>query len=269
MHMPQPRTIAPKVATPPSWRLFAMEPMRAAMEYGRMAAMAPVDMHAHSDAHPVIIFPGLASDQRATAPLVSFCQRLGYPARDWGRGFNTGPRGDVEQWLGELAVHVRDLAADTQGSMTLVGWSLGGIYAREVAKLLPGRVRQVITIGTPFAGLETATRVGWLYRLVSGQTTRLSAALAQRLARAPDVPTTSIYSRSDGVVAWQACVQSPGRQRENIEIEGSHCGMAWNPEVLAVVADRLRQPAGEWRRYRRQMSAVPVRAVTAPRVSQP
>lgn len=239
---------------PPSWGLFCMEPLRAALEYTRMATMCGVGEH-QGDGHPVIVFPGLASDKRATAPLVDFCQRLGYPARDWGRGLNTGPRGDVDQWLGELAQHVDELASGEGGAMTLIGWSLGGIYAREVAKLLPGRVRQVITIGTPFAGTETATRAGWLYRLVNGQPARIGDGLARRLARSPSVPTTSIYSRSDGVVAWQACLQPEGRQRENIEVEGSHCGMAWNPSVLDIVANRLGQREGAWRKYRPPVAA--------------
>ena len=124
------------------------------------------------------------------------------------------------------------------------------VCSREVAKLLPGRVRQVITIGTPFGGAENGTRVGWLYRLVSGQPATMSAGLARRLARSPGVPTTSIYSRSDGIVAWQACLQPEGPQRENIEVQGSHCGMAWNADVLAIVADRLAQREGAWQKYR-------------------
>lgn len=232
----------------PSWSRFFMEPVRAAFEYGRMATM-PRAAPRRGDGHAVIVFPGLASNQRATAPLVSFCEDLGFRACDWGLGFNVGPRGDIDQWLSDLSQHVEGIRSRVGGSMTLIGWSLGGIYAREVAKLLPGRVRQVITIGTPFAGTETSTRVGWLYRLVSGQPARMTSGLARRLARSPGVPTTSIYSRSDGVVAWEACVQPDGRQRENIEVQGSHCGMAWNPDVLSIVADRLAQQDGAWRKY--------------------
>ncbi len=233
----------------PPWSLFFLEPVRAALEYGRMAAM-PAAQRQRGDGHAVIVFPGLASNQRATAPLVSRCQDLGYRACDWGRGFNTGPRGDVDEWLDALAQDVEALRSRVGGSMTLIGWSLGGLYAREVAKLLPGRVRQVITIGTPFGGAENGTRVGWLYRLVSGQPATMSAGLARRLARSPGVPTTSIYSRSDGIVAWQACLQPEGPQRENIEVQGSHCGMAWNADVLAIVADRLAQREGAWQKYR-------------------
>lgn len=240
----------------PPWSLFFMEPIRAALEYGRMAALKP-QHPPRGDGHSVIVFPGLASDRRATAPLVNYCRELGYNACDWGRGLNTGPRGDVAQWLDDLARHVGDLGHRAGGPMTLIGWSLGGIYARECAKLLRGRVRQVITIGSPFAGTEKATRVGWLYRLVSGQPARIAPDLAARLACPPPVPTSSIYSRSDGIVAWQACLQAEGRSYENIEVQGSHCGMAWNSAVLAIVADRLAQREGAWRPYRGG-SAVPL-----------
>jgi hypothetical protein len=136
--------------------------------------------------------------------------------------------------------------------MSLVGWSLGGIYAREIAKKLPDGVRQVITIGTPFAGTGgDETHVGWLYRLVSGHNPTLDAQTMHRLRTTPPVPTTSIYSRSDGIVAWQACLErSDCKHAENIEVDGSHFGLGWNPRVLAVIADRLRQPEGAWQPYR-------------------
>jgi pimeloyl-ACP methyl ester carboxylesterase len=196
------------------------------------------------DGHPVVIFPGLASDKHSTAPLKSFCEDLGYAAYDWGRGFNTGPEGDVDAWLDELAQHVRELTAAHRQRVSLIGWSLGGIYAREVAKLLRRRVRQVITIGTPFAGSVEQTNVARLYRLLNGQQPALDAALAARLRTAPDVPTTSIFSRSDGIVAWQACVQDGNREHtDNIEVDGSHVGMGWNPQVLSIVANKLGRSA--------------------------
>ena len=233
----------------PSLALLGFEPLRAALEYASMRMMKSSALPA-GDGHPVVIFPGLASDKRATAPLHSFCEKLGYTVYDWGRGFNTGPRGDPDRWLDELAEHVRELVSDHEESVSLVGWSLGGIYAREVAKRLDGQVRQVITIGTPFAGGVEHSNVGLVYRLVNGRKPVLDQAMRSRLTTPPGVPTTSIYSRTDGIVAWQACIQ-PGdhAHTENIEVDGSHCGLGWNPAVLAVVADRLRQSEGAWRRY--------------------
>jgi hypothetical protein len=111
-------------------------------------------------------------------------------------------------------------------------------------------VRGVVTLGTPFAGDGDATNVGWLYRLLSGQPARLDPALAARLRSTPPVPTTSVFSRSDGVVAWQACQERCEHPRaENVEVEASHIGLVWHPKVWRVLADRLNQPEGDWRPY--------------------
>lgn len=240
----------PSAAGAPPLTLLGLEPLRAALEYARMRLMDASDMP-QGDGHTVIVFPGLASDRHATAPLTSFCESLGYDAYDWGRGFNTGPRGEPNAWLDELAEHVSTLAPTTSADLSLIGWSLGGIYAREVAKRLRTRVRQVITIGTPFAGGSDDTHAGLVYRLLSGQKPVLDERMRRQLVTAPAVPTTSIYSRTDGVVAWQACIQ-PGQRRdtENLEVQGSHCGLGWNASVLQIVADRLSQARGQWKPYR-------------------
>ena len=133
-----------------------------------------------------------------------------------------------------------------EAPITLVGWSLGGIYAREVAKRLPPRVRQVITIGSPFGGTPDHTHARWIYRLLNGKKPPFTQSLAKRLAAAPQVPTTSIFSRTDGIVPWQACIQEGGAPHcENIEVRGSHCGLGWNTEVFRVIADRLRHKPGK------------------------
>jgi predicted alpha/beta hydrolase family esterase len=236
----------------PSLGLLGVEPLRAALEYASMRFMNKAALPT-GDGHPVVIFPGLATDKHSIGPLTDFCERLGYAAFDWGRGFNTGPQGDVDDWLAQLSQHVCELTAEHEEQVSLIGWSLGGIYAREVAKLLPQRVRQVITIGTPFAGTAEQTNVAWVYRLVNGQRPVLDQALLRRLRTPPPVPTTSIYSRTDGIVAWQACLNpASAPQAENVEVDGSHCGLGWNPKVLAVIADRLRQPVGEWQPWQQQ-----------------
>ena len=110
----------------------------------------------------------------------------------------------------------------------------------------------MITIGTPFAGSVELTHVTCVYRMLSGQEPPLPPAMMARLRAAPDAPTTSIFSRTDGVVAWQACIQDgDAAHTENIELDGSHCGLGWNSEVLSVIADRLRQPLGAWQRHAR------------------
>lgn len=224
----------------PPWGLLGIEPLRALLELAGMHLMNQ-DAFAPGDGHPVVIFPGLASDSLSTKPLKSLCDKLGYTAYDWARGLNTGPEGDLDDWLDELSEHVRALTANHDQPMSLIGWSLGGIYAREVAKRSGARVRQVITLGTPFAGTAEQTNVGWVYRFLNGKPPPLQRGLVTRLSEAPSVPTTSIYSRTDGIVAWQACIQSGNAAHtENIEVQGSHCGLGWNAEVMAIVAGKLK-----------------------------
>ena len=240
----------------PSLALLGFEPWRAAFEFASHKLGRKDEPVAPGDGHPVIIFPGMASDGTATAPLRKHCESLGYKAFDWGRGFNTGPQGNIDTWLAELAAHTARMLAPFEQSATLIGWSLGGLYAREVAKLLGPKVRQVITIGTPFNASADHTNVGWLFRLLNGGSPKFDAALSARLSHAPNVPTTSIYSRSDGVGAWQTCLHDDSSNEvQDVEVRGSHIGLGWNPAVLRVVADRLAQRPGQWKPYIREPAA--------------
>ena len=233
----------------PRLALLGSEPWRAAREYVAHK-VAPERKYAPGDGHPVILFPGLGSSGRALAPLRRRCRALGYNAFDWGRGYNTGPQGDFDAWLELLAADIGMLLQAFAQSATFIGWSLGGLYARELAKLMPRRVRQVITFGTPFNALADHTNVGWVFRLLSGTQLQFNPALSARLRTPPPVPTTSIYSRTDGIVAWQTCLHDvAAAQVEDVEVEGSHTGMGWNRALLAVVADSLAQRPGAWRPY--------------------
>lgn len=233
----------------PSLALMGIEPLRAAIEFAGMHLTHWGDLP-RGDGQSVVLFPGLAADKHSVRPLKSFFQGLGYEVHDWGRGFNTGPDGEPGPWLDQLANDVQSLTSDARVKFNLVGWSLGGIYAREVAKRIPTRVQQVITLGTPFAGDAHQTNVAWVYRLLNGKHPPLDEAFSAELKIAPPMPTTSIYSRSDGIVAWQACLQEgDAPHTENIEVEGSHCGLGWNSAVLKILAERLSQQEGRWQRY--------------------
>ena len=228
--------------------MLALEPVRALLEVARMQLAEPTSGWMRGDGHAVVLFPGLGADHRFMDPLGRHCELLGYDVAHWGRGRNTGPEGDPAKWLAALAQEIDALVVPRE--MTLIGWSLGGLYAREIAKALPHRARQVITLGTPFARIANSTNVQWLYELLSGTSAAVDTAFARRLAASPPVPTTSIYSRSDGVVAWQACVGKTSPLAENIEVESSHLGLIWHPDVLRIVADRLAQRPGKWRPWR-------------------
>lgn len=235
----------PSVQHPPLAMLGA-EPFRAAMEYA-WHMLGQSDDTKPGDGHPVVIFPGLGADGNSVATLRAHCRSLGYDAVDWGQGFNAGPQGDFDLWLHTLKSQVVDLLAGHTQPATLIGWSLGGVYAREVGKLMAPGIRQVITIATPFNADADPTNAGWLTRLLSGNSPAIDPALSQRLRTPPPMRTTSIYSRSDGIVAWQTCRhEEPSILVHEIEVDGSHMGMGWNRDVLAAVADRLRQPPGPW-----------------------
>ena len=236
----------------PHLSLLGAEPWRATLEYLAFQAndFKFQNKQPAGDGHPVVLFPGLGTDGSAVAPLRDYCESLGYTPIDWGRGYNVGPQGDLEPWLNALAAHTSELLCRYPDTATLIGWSLGGVYAREIGKLLAPQVRQVITIGTPFNAEADHTNVSWLYHMLGGAPASIAPELSQRLRTPPPLPTTSIYSRSDGVVAWETCrhsIESPWVQ--DIEIDGSHTGMGWNPAVLDIVADRLAQRPVSWQPY--------------------
>jgi pimeloyl-ACP methyl ester carboxylesterase len=219
---------------------------RAPWEYAATLAALPwLSRLPVGDGHPVIVFPGLGASDFTTVPLRNFLRARGYTAYSWTEGFNFGPRRGV---LNGCRAQVAALADKHREKVSLIGWSLGGIYARELAKEQPGNTRCVITLGTPFAGPPHATNAWRFYELVSGQSVS-DHELASQLHQAPPVPTTSIYSKSDGIVAWQCSLNEEAPHTENIEVHASHVGMGMNPLALYAIADRLAQDPQDWRRF--------------------
>ncbi len=232
--------------------LFATEPARSMAEAGVFAASLPLLRRApRGEPHPVLVLPGLLASDMSTVPLRGWLRRLGYPVVGWALGRNRGPTREVVDALPRL---VERLAAEHGTPVSIVGWSLGGIFARRLALRSPRQIRQVISLGSPFALVE-----GQADRTAGSRAYRQHADLhaADRIhpsddaARRPlPVPSTSVYSRGDGVVDWRACLQPVGPTSENVAVRGSHLGMGHNPGVFWVVADRLAQPAGGWRPFR-------------------
>ena len=230
---------------PPNALLLMLE-ARAFWEFGAMLAATPwLRRLPRGDGHPVLVFPGMGANDFTTVPLRNFLGGLGYVTQAWGQGFNFGPRHGV---LKRCAADVRELAEKHGQPVSLIGWSLGGLYAREMAKELPEHTRCVITLGTPFSGHPRATNAWRIFEMLSGQKAHDPAMIA-RLRKPPPVPTTSIYSRTDGIVSWQCSLNDPAPLTENIEVHASHTGMGMNPLALYAVADRLAQPPGQWRPF--------------------
>jgi pimeloyl-ACP methyl ester carboxylesterase len=181
---------------------------------------------------PVMVLPGLGTSDLSTAPLRQFLKQLGYTPYGWGMGINKGYKASYEE---TLLRKLRHLYLKHDQKVKLVGWSMGGIYARELAKMNPHVTSQVITMGSPFSGGKTQnTNVNALYRLLNGQKIRATHdSRANFLHEAPPVPSTAIYSKTDGIVCWQYCIEYGDFEHlESIEVKGSHVGLGFNSMVL-------------------------------------
>lgn len=189
------------------------------------------------DGHVVIDLPGWKAPEATGAPLRRYLRALGYDARAWGLGVNTG---DPERDAEILSRTVIRLAAQ-HGPVSLVGWSLGGVVAREVAREHPDAVRRLITYGTPVIGGPTFTLGADAYGAAEcDRITRLTETLDR--TRPITVPVTTIYTRRDGVVAWEACLDRASRDVEHVEVHSTHLGLGVDPDVWSVVASRLALP---------------------------
>jgi pimeloyl-ACP methyl ester carboxylesterase len=227
---------------PPSLALLLLEGPRAVVAAFLLVPAIPVLRRApKGDGHPVLVLPGFTASDTSTGVLRRYVTSLGYAAHGWELGRNFGlANGRLKQLMERLA----ELRQSYNRPVSLIGWSLGGIYARELAKLMPETVRRVITLASPFGG-EKQGFDPWMIRLLTGR--GLSPRLRERLNRLhppPPVPSTAIYTRSDGIAPWGACREIEADGTENIEVVASHCGLGFHPAVLYAVADRLAQPEG-------------------------
>jgi pimeloyl-ACP methyl ester carboxylesterase len=194
---------------PPPVAYFAREQVRAARELASVRARRALLRDVpRGDGHAVLVLPGLLAGDFSTVPLRRFLRTLCYDARGWKLGINRGPRSGLREQLRKRLLYL----ADRHGRpVSLVGWSLGGIYGRELARAHPERVRLVITLGTPFRDISASHAARLVPIRPGGRPLREAHELRAALRRPLPVPSTSIYSRTDGIVAWRSCVSSPDR----------------------------------------------------------
>ncbi len=233
--------------TPPSrWLLLAEG--RAVYELAGLFLTKRFLKLPRGDGHPVLVFPGFIASGVSTRPLRTFLHHQGYNAHCWKQGRNLGLSEGLEE---RMAARVHEMRQRYGSKVSLIGWSLGGVFAREVARELPEDIRLVITLGSPF-GAPRANHSWHLYDVLSDTRIKdIDPSHFERMRDPPPVPSTAIYSETDGICAWQCCVERPGPTSESIAVEGSHCGLGWNPLVYTAIADRLSQPEGRWRPFRR------------------
>jgi pimeloyl-ACP methyl ester carboxylesterase len=251
------------IAAPPSLFLALTELPRALLELGSVPLASPMlAMAPRGDGHPVLVLPGFVTTDRSTAVLRRFLTMLGYEAHAWKLGRNLGPKAIGAE--GErLIARLDDIHETTGKRVSLVGWSLGGMMARQLSRRRPDLVRQVITLGSPIVGNPRSTNAWRSYKVLTGHD--IDHPEAQEQIREshlpPPVPSTAIYSKEDGIVSWRNCVEPADAWTDNIQVRGSHCGLGVNPVVLMAIADRLAQRDGEWKPFDR---AGPLRQLVYP-----
>jgi pimeloyl-ACP methyl ester carboxylesterase len=238
--------------SPPSTLLALSEGWRALLEASTLIPSMPILRNLpRGDGHPVYVLPGFMADSQSTAMLRRWLDRQGYNAIPWGFGRNLGPRGMLME---RMSVTVAEIAREHKQPVSLIGQSLGGVFAREIAKVIPDQVRQVITLGAPFRQTNTngtSPAVMRLYEMVAGQQADEVKRSLGDISTPPPVPSTAIYSRTDGVAHWKTCIEEEHPHTDNVEVYASHCGMGFNPAIYYVIGDRLTQARDKWRKFER------------------
>ncbi len=197
------------------------------------------------DGHPILVLPGFLASDMSTSYLRKYLDNMGYVSYGWNLGRNSGQ----EDALYELEKTLGDIYEKHGKKVSIIGWSLGGVYARQLSKMQTNMVRQVITLASPFRGISEANNVAWIYNLITGgkRVADVDPQLLIDLPKPTPVPTTSIYSKQDGVVPWEYCMEEVEDSiHQNIEVRGSHLGMANNPSVLKIITNRLQYKRENW-----------------------
>jgi pimeloyl-ACP methyl ester carboxylesterase len=233
-----------------------LEP-RALLEAALLPASLPLLAQApRGDGHPVLLLPGFMADEKSLVALKLFLRNKGWDVHAWGLGRNLGFR---SKHASALPQKIRYLHHVTGRKVSLVGWSLGGVFSLYGAENTLDCVRSIITLGSPVSvdagGSQSPPAVKALYRLVShrlGPAAHVMQPRAKTLReqRRLAIPTSCLYSLGDGVVPPQeATIDGDPALHENIRVPGSHLGLGFNGIVLAIVADRLAQPEGAWQPF--------------------
>lgn len=223
----------------PPKRLNTLLELRAPLDWMSVGARLPSLLSApKGDGRPVVLLPGYMTDQYSMQPLKQYLNYLGYRVYDWGLGRN---QGDVDGDIERVGARLQQLADEVDGdAFTLIGWSLGGVVAREVTRLYAERVREVITLGTPITGGPKYTAVGEQYAKAYGlDLDEFEEHVFERNCIGFNQPVTSIYSKTDGVVGWQSSIDIYNPQARNIEVNSSHFGIGVNGKVWRIIADIL------------------------------
>lgn len=227
-------------AEAPSLGLFLTEPARTITQLAELPLAAPLLRRAPRPdvGHGVLVLPGLMTTDASTALLRRYLHGLGHSVWGWRLGRNLGPTSNI---LAGIPRTAELLAERTSGPISIVGWSLGGVFGRELARRRPELVRQVVTLGSPFALSDPSqSRVGFAYRRNASRHVPADAA-GPKTDRPIPVPSTAVYSKRDGVVHWRTCIEPESEVHQNVEVRCAHLAFGTDPATLWVIADRLAQ----------------------------
>ena len=240
---------------PPSLLNALTEIPRTLLDIGALCLSAPfLASMPRGDGHPVMVLPGFMASDQSTAVLRGYLKQLGYDSMGWELGQNSG-RFEIIHHI--LIARFLEAVDDCGDKITLIGQSLGGVYARELARLFPDKVRQVITLGSPFGvvnGTAANPLVRSLFEIQSGLSIEemREAIFEMDPHRTPPVPLTAIFSKGDGVVNWRVCREAfEDFETDNVEVFGAQCGMGFNAAIYYIIADRLAQPRDDWKKFER------------------
>ena len=232
---PAPLPGGPPTAPPP--RALLVAEIRGLLEPLKLVLRAPqLAMGPRGSGQPVMVLPGFGTTDRATWPIRRYLKFLGYDVRGWGLGRN---HGNVGKLLPEVVDAIEAWAETSGEPLRLVGWSLGGYIGREAARERPELVRQIVTLGSPVVGGPKYTASAPAYRRQGYDVDAIEALVAERNSTPLDVPVVAIYSRNDGVVAWEACIDRVNPLTHHVEVRARHFSMGFSPESLRALADSL------------------------------
>ena len=223
---------------PPARILGLLEPRAALEGLGTLASWPWLALAPRGDGRPIVLAPGYGAGDASMYPLFRYLKWLGYDVHHWGQGKN---RGQVGRYVRELTEHLQSLQQQRDGeTVTLIGWSLGGVVMREIAREAPELVREVITMGTPVVGGPKYTRVAERFAKHENlDLDKFEIEVHERNLRGIQCPITAIYSKTDGIVSWRAALDNYNPQARNIRVPGSHLGLGFNTIVWRVIAKTL------------------------------
>jgi len=229
----QPAALAPVTAPP-----FAMllREMRVLTEIRRGWRMGPALATSHDGrGRPVMVLPGFLASDVSTVMLRRTLEAAQFKVHGWGQGRNFGVRADM---LERMDARLDAVQRDDETPVTLIGWSLGGLIAREYAKYAPHRVERVITLGSPFSGDLRANHAWRLYELINRHPVD-RVPIAVTLTEKPPVPTFALWSENDGIVAPRCARGLPHESDASYEVACGHMGFTTSPDSIHAILEAM------------------------------